>query len=255
MAEHVVAYYKSVLSSGTLQPLVPVPDPTITINVDDIQVPLQYSNICRVGHIPGTNAGTHIELQSPSLRSMWFPEAQAGPLSATFEEPSSYQNYDSGPLQLVSNEGLEFWSDAGGNGTVAQNVYGIVIFCDTPPAQANGNYRTLRGTLAATAALGSWNASAITFDQSLPVGTYDIVGMRVSAAGLVAARIIFIGASAITRPGVLCQASENSIGLPDFRAGKNGVYGTFASTNIPSVEVLGGTSTSQDIELDLIKRS
>ena len=86
-------------------------------------------------------------------------------------------------------------------------------------------------------------------------GTYDIVGMRVDASGLVAARLIFIGPSAITRPGIFCTDVPNRENIPHFRFGMNGLFGTFDTTTPPSLEIVGGTSSAQTIIFDLIKRS
>ena len=101
----------------------------------------------------------------------------------------------------------------------------------------------------------SWVSGAITFDQTLPVGKYDIVGMRVTGSGLVVARLIFIGSSAITRPGVPCTDSNARPNFPNFRMGNNGLFGTFDTSTPPSIEVFGGSSSSQSIVFDLIKRS
>lgn len=255
MSVHTVAYTDSVLSSGTLAAITPVPDPTVTINSKNIQVPAAYNKVTRVASIAGTNAGSQVELQSPSLRELYFPEFFPGELLATFDNPEDFADLDDSPLQLVTNEGLEFFTNAGGNGTVAQQVYGVVFLTDAPIVKSAGKFRTIRGTLAISASATAWVSGQITFDQTLPVGTYDVVGMRVEAAGLVVARLIFTGASGISRPGVLCQSSANKIGQRKFRNGNFGVFGTFDSTTPPSVEVLGGTSSSQVVYLDLVKRS
>lgn len=255
MSVHTVAYYKSVLSAGTLQAITPVPDPTVTINGNDIQVPGTYNKVTRIGSIAGTHQGKQVELQSPSLRELYFPEFFPGELVATFDDPFSFTDLDNSPLQLVTNEGLDFYSDAGGDDTTAQGVYGIVFLTDSPIVKASGKMRTIRASAAIQQAVNAWASGQLTFDQTLPVGTYDVVGLRAEAAGLVAARLIFIGASGITRPGVLCQSSANKIGVPHFRNGNFGIFGTFDSTTPPSIEVLGGTATAQEVYLDLVKRS
>lgn len=255
MPQTLIAYAKSVLSSGTLAAITPVPDPTVTITDNDVSVPANYNQVVRAA---GSSAGTlkRSQLQSPSLRSLYFPDLN--PLvsgAASYSDPFGVVELDANPLKLTTNEGLEYWSDGGGNGTTAQYAYGLVFLSDGPIAATGGNIVTIRGTLAAAAAAATWNSSAITFDQTLPVGTYAIVGGSVIGAGLVAGRLIFIGPSAVTRPGFPAQNAETDLGLPSFRRGRAGVLGTFPSTNPPSVEVLGGTSSSQVLYLDLIKQS
>jgi len=254
MSIHTVAYYESVTTAGTLQAITPVSDPTVTINSNAIQVPANYNKVTRVGSVTGSNQGTQVELQSPSLRELYFPDLFVGNLSTTFDNPFDFADLDMSPLQLITNEGLEYYSDAGGDGSTAQAVYGIVFFTDAPIVKATGKERTIRGTLAASASASAWASSQITFGQTIPVGNYDVVGMRVEGAGLVAARLVFVGPSGITRPGCLGNSDANAIGQPAFRHGNFGVLGTFNSTTPPSVEVLGGSTSAQVIYLDLIKR-
>ena len=51
-------------------------------------------------------------------------------------------------------------------------------------------------TITSTVALGAanvWTNGAVTFDDSLPVGHYQVVGFRAESVGLVAARLVFKG--------------------------------------------------------------
>lgn len=255
MSQHAVAYYKSILSVGTLQQLTPVPDPTVTIDGNDLNVPATYNQLVKALHLPGNANASRAQLQSPSLRALFFPDLSPYAAANNDDFPGLAVNLSDNPIQLVTNEGLEFWSDGGGNGTSAANVYGLAFLSDGALVKSGGKMFTVRATTAIQAALAAYAAGALTFDQTLPVGTYDILGMRVEALGCVLGRLIFIGSSAITRPGVPGCSAAGVAGDTLFRYGNSGILGTFISTNPPSLEILGGTTTAQVVYLDLIKRA
>lgn len=255
MPMQLVAYQSSVTSSGTLSAIVPVPDPSITVQGNDFLVPDKYNQVVYAAALVTGHAQTQAQLQSPSLRNMWYPDLNPLVVAATFEGIDLLMDLSQYPLQLATNEGLQFWSDGGGDGTTAQNVYGLVWFADGKLAPATSAFQTIRATASIQQSKTAWANGQLTFDQVLPVGNYDIVGMQASGAGLVAARLVFIGSSALTRPGVVGDADLNNVYHQQFRFGASGVFGTFNSTTPPSIDVLGGTASSQTFLFDLVKRS
>jgi len=254
MAMHLLGYYESVLTAGTLQALTPVPDPTVTESGNLIYVPDKYDQIVYASALTnGTSAFTRAQLQAPSLREMFFPditELLQGASGTGFRQPDDYSQ---NPMQLKTNEGLEFFSDGGGDGSTGQGAYGLVWLADGKLSVSSGKVMTVRATAAASLAAGQWVNSALTFDQTLPVGTYDVIGMRAIGANLVASRLQFIGSSAVTRPGVPGVADEQQQGYNHFRKGASGTFGSFDSVTPPSAEFLGITDTSQVVYLDLVK--
>lgn len=250
---HLLAYTGTEAASGTLNALTPVPDPTVTINTNDIQVPDKVNQLLLAAGIDASGAGTtENQLQSPSLREVFFPSLTPVQLGATFNGYERIYDLSQNPLQLKTNEGLEFWSDGGGTGPLRLN--GLIWLGDGKVAQANGNMYTMRGTATVQQSATAWANGAITFGQTLPVGNYDIVGMRVEGTGLLAARLIFQGTSAVTRPGVPGVANAQSGQFEQFRFGRMGVFGSFASTNPPSLEVFGGTAAAQNVYFDLVPK-
>ncbi len=111
----------------------------------------------------------------------------------------------------------------------------------------------MRATSAIAQAAFTWVNGGLTFAQTLPVGTYQIIGLRAMSADLIAARLVYIGAAAVTKPGVPGVADMQSVVPAGFGVGEMGVLGQFESTNPPSIDVLGGVSASQTYEFDLIK--
>ncbi len=254
MSMHMVAYRLNVLTAGVVQALTPVPDSTVTISGTDIYIPDKYNQIISAGCLVTSGVVTRAQLRSPSLREMWYPEINPQKIGPTWTGANPLSDWRDNPIQLITNEGLNFFSDGGGDGTTASDCYGIVNLSGSKASVASGKMFALRATSASTLALGSWAQSSITFDQTLPVGNYDIVGMRAEGVGLVAARLLFIGASAVTRPGVIGVASSNVARITNDRYGLAGIFGTFNSITPPSVECLGDTGTAQSFVFDLIKR-
>ena len=98
---------------------------------------------------------------------------------------------------------------------------------------------------------GSWVNTALTFNSTLPSGTYQVVGMRAEGANLVAARLVFVGGQ--FRPGVAAASAANLALFNRFRNGQIGVFGAFDVNQPPTLDCLGVTDTSQEVVLDLIK--
>lgn len=252
MPFHLIAYEKSITTAGTLQAITPVPDPTVTINGNHVLVPDKYNQV--VGHagITDANALTQAQLQSPSLREMFFPDVRPLVLATTFSNVLANIMFGDNPLPLKTNEGLDFYTDGGGDGTTAQLSYGLVWLADQPLKPVMGPMFKMRATASIQAAVGAWTNGALTFDQTLPVGKYQIVGMTAQGVGLKAARLVFIGDSAVTRPGCPAVNAVTAQDANQFKKGGIGVYGVFDSTTPPSVDVIGGTGTAQVFEFDLL---
>jgi hypothetical protein len=110
---------------------------------------------------------------------------------------------------------------------------------------------TIRCTANSTGAAGGWRLGTLVPDQALPNGQYHVIGMRVTGANCLAARLNIPGES--ERPGVLCNVDATSWVYPSNRFGFAGSMGRFTNTNLPQVEVLGtGAVAAQVVSLDLI---
>lgn len=256
MPMHLVAFGQSInpAAANTLTPLNVVPDPTVTSNTNQLTVPDKYNQVVYSAAIGLLHSISLAQLQSPSLREMFFPDIDPIATGSTF---SSYPEIDlqpESPLSLRTNEQLQFYAATAAAAPGAQNVYGLVGLSDGPLVPTKGAIFSIHATSAITLAANTWVNGPLVFDQVLPVGNYDIVGMRAEGANLIAARLVFIGASALTRPGVPGCAGPTSVGSRHFRKGGVGVFGTFNSITPPSVDCLGATDTAQNYVFDLIAR-
>ncbi len=253
MAFHLVAFGMSVLTSGVLQALTPVPDATVTENGTLLYVPAKYNQVVAVvGQVTGNVIG-QAQLHAPSLRELFFSDISPLIIGQGNVGGAVVDLRFGTPMQLETNEGLEFFSDGGGDGTTARDAVGLVWFGDGPIQPAKGKHYKMRATSAIQAAPLTWTNGPIQFAQTLPVGTYQIVGLRATGGGLLAARLVFIGPSAITRPGVPGQGGITNPLINGFGTLDLGVLGSFNSITPPSMDVFGGSTNAQIYEFDLIK--
>lgn len=252
---HTVAFSMALTTTNVGTLVTPVVDPTVTITGNNLLIPDKLNMF--FGAIPFTTTGTApttAQIQTPSLRETFFPTLSPAIAQATPDVNAFIPDQFDSPIQLKTAEGMNYQSDALSTTTAGQQG-AIVFLADGKRNPAvNSSIFTIRATAAITQVANSWVNGVLTFGQSLPVGNYDVVGMRVEAAGLLAARLVFVGPSAIVRPGCPGNASGTTRDVIDFRRGRLGVWGTFYSVTPPSLEVLGATGTSQVVYLDLVPR-
>lgn len=252
---HTMAFSQALTTTNVGTLVTPVVDSTVTINGNNLLVPDKVNQLFAA--VPFSTAGTAMtkaQIQTPSLREVFFPSLSPIVNQATPDTNSLIPSFMDNPIPLNTTEGMNFQSDALSTATAGQQ--GCIVFMSDGkrvPVSSSKIY-TMRFTTAIVQSANNWVNGALTFDQPLPVGNYDVVGMRVEATGLMAARLVFVGQSAITRPGCPGNATALTRDLEDFRYGRSGVWGTFFSITPPSLDVLGATGTTQIGYLDLIPK-
>lgn len=192
------------------------------------------------------------QLRSVSLRTKWgnyevSPVVIAATPSATI---SDFPLNPSAPLALEPGEDLEAYVDNGN--TIARDTLVALLSSDriAPHSRA---FFTARFTGTTTLTAFSWTNVALTSDDAIPSGRYDVLGMRVNSAGAIAARLVIPGQW--ERPGVIAAtAADAGSAQGRFRAGRMGVLGTFDHKSVPSIDVLSSSAdTTETILLDLAK--
>jgi hypothetical protein len=242
------AYYKSVDPDGSFVPLNAVPDAHLTVSGTDVLVPSLSKLLWAAGVVDFTSA-PQARISAPSLLEQGFPE-YIGSLNnrgaLTIDRLIHWRGDN--PIDLMPVEALQFHvlSDP----SAASGHYGIICLGDGPVTPVKGAVRTIRATAAITLVSGVWANGALTFPVSLKAGKYQIVGMRVNGANLIAARLVIPGAS--HRPGVLGNYDAKQPDIPQFRNGEMGVWGEFMHSSPPTLDVLGVTDTAQEVFLDVI---
>lgn len=190
---------------------------------------------------------------TPKLRQITPPIIQPPDANATFGADPNLAVYRDSPLRLRAGEeiAVEFTSDIA-MGT--EQAYAILGLSRGLRAAPRGDYYALRGTSTTAAVANTWTTLTTTWADSLPQGTYAVVGMRVTGVSEVAARLIFN--DQIWRPGCLGSALVGNKGAGIFRNGGLGEWGRFRNDIMPRVQVLNVTTTAvHDIVLDIVQVS
>lgn len=244
---HMIGYETSA-SDAALTALTPIPDPTLRVAGNDFYVPSTLNQIIAAAALINSAAATlRAQIQAPSLRATLNFDISPITNGLVFGSLARCVRMWQNPLQLVTNEPLDVFVQ---NGAAVMNR-ALLLLADGPVRPVTGKIYTVRATGAASLTTATWVNTVLTFSQTLPSGTYQVVGFRAIGANLVAARIFFVGSA--WRPGTFAANVNNDNEWPDFRWGNIGVWGQFDNTVPPTVDCLGVTDTTQEFELDLIK--
>lgn len=246
---HLSGYYESVDQGGALAAIAAMADPVLTINGDNIRVPAEMPNICGAALLTAASTLSSAQLQSPSLRENFYPDLAPLVNADDFADPIALPWYGDNPFPLVVGEDLQFLTNTDNSGAVA--IQGLLWFSDGVLSPVQGAIRTIKATAAISLTAGTWTNGALTFTQVLPVGDYQVVGMRAEGANLQAARLVYPGGG--FRPGVPAVNAVGDSGFAPLRMGRGGSLGTFNSTAPPTLDALGHTDSAQTVYLDLIK--
>lgn len=248
-----VAWYQSVDPAGVTVQLNAVSDQSVRVSGADIYCPPLASCIALAGGAESTVA-PYMRFASPSQRrktsTYITPLNTAAAAAVEPGSPHAVADYRFNPIELVPGEQLNM--ELNSNPAAAQIQWGIAWLASGPVEAPKGAMFSVRGTAAATLVAGSWSNTGITLTEDLPRGRYQVVGMSAISAGLIAARLVFIGG--IYRPGVMGADLVADIGSDLFRRGNMGIFGEFEDTDQPSVDFLSiSADTAEEIVLDLIQ--
>ena len=249
--QHLIAYFEDVDQANTSLPLVGVPDQAVTVDGNNIRVPIELPFIAGGGMTTAATTVTSAQIQAPSLRDVFYPNIKPMSIAAQFGNPPQLNFFPNNPIGVEGLEDIQFVTNTDNVGNVP--IYGLVWLQDGPMPPVTGEIRSIRATAAVSLSAGNWVNGNLTFDQVLPVGDYQVVGLRVEGTGLIAARIVFQGYP--WRPGVQGRTAISHVDVPEMRFGGSGVWGTFNNNVPPTIDCLGIVGTSQAVILDLIKTS
>jgi len=199
----------------------------------------------------GVNASRQ-RINTPAVRQVGFPQVAPMGTGVTAINPAN----------------LAYWGEYGAKPADADEVSVEATHSDAAPqiqwnlmwwrfgkkAWTPGKQYRLRYTGAIAGVVGSWASGALTFDQTLPSGIYQIQGMNAFGANLLGARLIFTGGG--WRPGVLAMQTLSSVPRPEFTDGSLGVFGEFDSVTIPQLEIyVEAANAAQEGFLDVVRLS
>lgn len=257
MAFTVVAWRESLDAAGAFNALTAVSDPHVFTSGDDIRVPEAMRFIVGISVlINDLTVVPRARITSPSLRAMFNPEYSLIQNGLVHANNTDLSLFPGSPIPIMPAEAINV--EVLQNPAAAVENRALVWISDGPITPVSGQFFTVRATGATAVTANVWTNITLTFSQTLPVGRYQVVGMRgesdtVAATTLIAQRLVFPGG--IWRPGVpTCnlQASRdfNSGG---FRMGRFGVFGEFHTNAPPTLDVLADADSDSVVFLDLLK--
>ena len=244
-------YYESIDPQGALANIAAITDDHVTTQADDIRVPRDLENLIGTAVVIDDAVATvQARYRAPSLRTV--AELDVEPIvdgAKVFGNPPEGFLFPRNPVPLRGDESLRL--EINSNPGAAAIHYGLVLFADGPVEPVSGRIYRARATASIALSVGVWVGGNLTFDQVLPQGEYQVLGMRARGTNLLAARLNFVGG--IWRPGCFAVNTFGDRDASLFRSGGLGVWGTFNHTTPPTIECLGDTDTAQVFILDLIK--
>lgn len=249
MVQTVVAYSESQDSAGALVNVAGVLDDHINVSGDDIRVPTEYNNLLAVLAIGGNL--TQARLLSPSLRDL--VNLDVAPLNAGATLPSSptpYAKLWRSPIELEVGENLrcQVAEDIGG----AQRATVVVWLGPGAIVPVRGDISTVRTTSATPLVANTWTSVPIVFDQVIPAGRYQLVGMRAISTTMVAARVVIPRWP--WKPGCIGYDALEDVEDEVFRYGNMGVWAEFDSIQSLQVEGLANAAdATQEYFFDIIR--
>jgi len=188
---------------------------------------------------------------APTFRQVTTPWIRPiGTAIVPLDEPN-VADYRGNPLKIRALEewALEAQQSSGGAAVIAATA-GITRTGMGPVP--SGDIYTMRGTGTTTVTAGAWTQAIITWQDTLPAGTYVVVGLEAVSVTGIAARLIF--EEQWERPGTICQSLTTGNGSVIFRKGGLGAWGRFNANRMPSIQFLcNAADTAQEVFLEFIR--
>lgn len=200
----------------------------------------------------GTNITTP-RISTPTLREMGPHYIRPFNIATPFGSNFAFDDISDHPLRLKALEGIDVQATSADAGVQAATVLlGCRIGAKVPIP--NGEYRRIRCTSATTLTANAWTTCPLTFVDTLPTGTYAVIGLQGFGATMYAARFSFPGPSNNWRPGVPMVQTIGQRVPAEQRYCDMGVFGYFNQASLPTIEVLGtAADVAQEFEIECVK--
>jgi hypothetical protein len=202
------------------------------------------------GAVSGGVNALRARINTPAVRMVALPQIAPMGTGVTATNPQNLSVYGyTGPKPAPADEiAVEYT-----HSDIAPQIGWALMWMTFGRKQAQpGIVYRVRFTGAITGVVGSWASGALTFDQTLPSGIYEIQGMDAFGANLLGARLIFPGGG--WRPGIIAHNTLSTVPREEFTEGDLGVFGQFDSVNVPQLEIyVEAANTVQEGFLDLVR--
>lgn len=244
---HVVAWRVSI-ADVTATDITPVPDSIMTVQNTHF-VPQRDMSIPFVSYQAA--GATRARLISPTLRQITTPWIKPSAVAIVQGVEAHVADYRANPLTVKALEELQYEAfQTTGGAAVVVGVAGLMIGGIMPMPQ--GNIYTMRGTGTTTLVAGAWTLTTITWQDTLPAGIYQCVGLQYIGTTALAARLQFDDQS--WRPGCIGTGLVTSQSHPMFMKGGLGMWGQFNANRMPNIECLANAAdTAEEIFMDFVR--
>ncbi len=204
----------------------------------------------------GTASLVRALLTAPTLAQVITPAIRPIAPAAVPASDAPLQVLVDHPLPLPAGEAMGVVAEVN---AADSTVAAVVLLRDKHDPLPPGPLYTLRGVNASGAVdptASIWSQIAVDWAQQLPAGRYAIVWMQYAAGAAavpIAAHLVL--ADQTLRPGCLAQTTSSALPNRQMQDGVFGVFGTFESFAMPTVEVLqlGVPEADGEFHLGLIR--
>lgn len=244
---HTIAWRESI-ADIVAEDIAPVTDSLMTVQNGHF---LPQKNWSLLYAYYGAAGATRARFITPTFRQLSTPWIRPINLAIVPLDEPNVADYSANPLTIRGLEELQLegYQTTGGAAVVVATA-GIA---SVPPGLApQGDIISMRGTGTTTVTAGVWSPCTMTWQDTLPNGTYAVVGLEAIGATAIAGRLIF--EDQIERPGCVGQGLVSGNGHQMFRMGRLGIWGRFNAYRIPSVEFLcNAADTAQEVYLHFVR--
>jgi hypothetical protein len=243
---HVAVYSANTFGVNNFD-LTPVSDAILTISNGHY---LPNVNMSLFGGWFGGVNLTAVRLVTPTSRQVVPPPMY--PIQGAVIPPDRPHVFDrrSSPFPLNMVEEIALQANIGGAANALN--YAVLFMGPSIDPIPSGPIYSLHGTATTAAVTGSWTQLAITWDQTIPAGTYTIIGSVHQSTNAICHR--WITKNGWYRPGTLSVSSLTNISIPDMYYGGWGSWGQFQTYTYPLCEVMcNGTDAAHDVTMNIVK--
>jgi hypothetical protein len=233
MPVHTSALYASVNGSSAYAALTALTDSFFSVGANSLTPPRD----CRVLAAAAGGSGlTKARIEAPGLLRVAYPGiTPLNNATTTGASKPRVANFTNRPFLLTGGEAVSLTVQKGG---AAATMGLLVVGFDLVPIPPGEAFWLRYSKTGITANAGSWTTNtSVTWEQTVPSGTYAIIGMDHWGATAMAARV-WLPASRY-RPGCIAHTTpatgeQNSL----FLDGSLGVLGYFTNQQLPGIDIL-----------------
>lgn len=248
-----VAFSELLATPAVMAEIAAVPDQTHRTSLDDLY-------IGKFNELVGECAiGAQIQdayITSPSLRRV--SQKYIAPLfihPSDYHIPVTWNWHGDSPLPLATNEAVNAFAEESSVSAAHCPTIGMWL-SDKEITPVKGVIWTVKASASGTFNQKAWNNVALNITPDLPVGRYQIVGVRCYMVDGGLFRFNFVGDW--FRPGGVCISEYAMATMPWQRNGGMGVWGEFDAILQPTIDLLPQAvagETEAYLRIDLIKVS